>query len=196
MDTVLLWCYSNILIMEENFIPYGPFLEEWVPIKGFELKYFISNYGRVKSLDSEMNNPLTPKGVSIKKGQILNPWMENGYYRVGLVLKGKHKFMFIQRLVALNFIVFENEKPYVNHKDGCPTNNFILNLEWCTQKENVWHSIHVLDRFGFNRKAVIDLNTGFFFDSIIQAKRDLNISRDIVTLRRKVAKNNSNLQYV
>ena len=36
--------------------------------------------------------------------------------------------------MALTFCPKEPDKNYVNHIDGDPTNNKILNLEWCTVK--------------------------------------------------------------
>ena len=39
------------------------------------------------------------------------------------------------------FIENKDNKPYVNHIDYNPLNNNVTNLEWCTQKENVRHSI-------------------------------------------------------
>ena len=46
------------------------------------------------------------------------------------------------RLVANAYI----ENPYrlstVNHIDNNPANNHVSNLEWCTQRENIAHSVN------------------------------------------------------
>lgn len=43
-------------------------------------------------------------------------------------------------LVAELFIPNPNNYPVVNHKDTSSTNNFHINLEWCTQLYNVQHA--------------------------------------------------------
>ena len=67
-----------------------------------------------------------------------------GYLFVELYNRGQHKKEYVHRLVAKAFIPNPNNKPYINHRDGNPHNNFISNLEWCTPLENVEHAAHVL----------------------------------------------------
>jgi subtilase family serine protease len=100
--------------------------EIFVPIKGFELSYKISNYGRVFSLSKNI----------IKK----NTLGKRGYYTVDLSLNGKRKNVKIHRLIAIHFIPNPECKKYVNHIDGIKTNNSISNLEWCTAMENNVHA--------------------------------------------------------
>lgn len=58
------------------------------------------------------------------------------YYREN----GKTKSVGVHRLVAQSFIPNPDGKPFVNHKDGEPSNNHVWNLEWVTPSENVQHA--------------------------------------------------------
>jgi len=92
--------------------------EEWRPVFRFEA-YQVSNFGRVKR-------------IRILKEVRL----ADGYS--GVNIRGK-KFR-IHRLVALAFIPNPYRKPQINHKDGDKRNNYALNLEWATAKENDAHA--------------------------------------------------------
>jgi len=59
----------------------------------------------------------------------------------------------VHRALAETWIINEFNKPEVNHKDGIKVNNFISNLEWCTQAENALHK--KLHNLGKTRKAKI-----------------------------------------
>ncbi|HRS66745.1 MAG TPA: NUMOD4 motif-containing HNH endonuclease [Spirochaetia bacterium] len=144
------------------------FSEEWKPIKGFEGLYEISEWGNVRSLDHYTPNILTG-GTSLSAGQALAPWIEKGYFRVGLSRESYHRFTYVHVLVGKAFLEPVKGKKYINHKDGNRLNNHKSNLEWCTQKENVHHAKYVLNRIGGNYKIVIDLNTGIFYNSAKEA---------------------------
>ena len=55
--------------------------------------------------------------------------------------EGKRYDFTIHRLVALAFIPNEENKPFINHKNGIKTDNRVENLEWCNQSENVTHAV-------------------------------------------------------
>jgi len=52
---------------------------------------------------------------------------------------------YVHRLVAFAFL-FPPRGPEVNHKDGDPSNNHVLNLEWVTHRQNELHARRVLKR--------------------------------------------------
>lgn len=112
--------------MEE--LVYGPFLEIWKPIKEYEGLYEISNYGRVKSI--YYNNDRIRKSSAY------------GKYRnhLNIVLcKNKIKKTYkIHQLVG-QYIPNPFNLSDINHKDGDGFNNFHLNLEWVTSRENNCH---------------------------------------------------------
>jgi len=133
-------------------------MEIWKPIKNYKGLYEVSNLGRIKSLPRNGTN-----------GGIIKPWIENGYYRVGLRNNSKPKFYFIHRLICSTFHPNPKHKKEVNHKDGNRLNNASYNIEWNTRKENAIHAGKILNRFGgtWNKaKPVINIKTKKIFNSI------------------------------
>lgn len=109
-------------------------MEEWKDIEQFEGLYQISNEGRVRSLDRDIE---TSTGTRHYKSNILNKYeKENGYYTVNLYNKGVKENKFIHKLVAEAFIPNPDNKPCVDHINGNNQDNRVENLRWCTQQEN------------------------------------------------------------
>ena len=73
-----------------------------------------------------------------------------GYFRVELWSKGYGRKYLVHRLVADCFVPNHENKPQVNHKDGCKTNNDAGNLEWVTQSENQLHAYRLGLQVGFH----------------------------------------------
>ena len=138
-------------------------MEEWRDIQGFEGRYMVSNYGRVKSL----NYNHTGKEGILKAG-------DNGYGYLFVVLckDGKDKKCRINRLVAQAFLPNPDNLPEVNHKDEDKKNNCVDNLEWCTSQYNTEYS---------QGKAVIGINkvSGLIleFPSAHEASRQTGINQ-------------------
>ena len=111
----------------------------WKDVKGYEGIYQISNYGEVKALEIKRING--KNSFYTKKEQILKKTKTTtGYYKVELTKDKKRKSFKVHRLVAIAFIPNPMNKPNVNHIDGKVLNNYVENLNWCTQKENMIHA--------------------------------------------------------
>lgn len=102
-------------------------IEEWKDIEGYNGKYQISDWGRVR--DTNYRNTNKSK---IRKLQI-NIW---GYNCIRITQNGIINHYFIHRLVYETFVGKIPENMQVNHIDENKTNNHLCNLNLMTPKEN------------------------------------------------------------
>lgn len=100
--------------------------EEWRTVTN-HTNYQVSDQGRVKRVN---------KTCEI----VLQPWYKDGYATVMLSTEGNTEALLVHRIVATAFHLNPDNKPYVNHIDGNPSNNCANNLEWCTAAENMQHA--------------------------------------------------------
>ena len=134
--------------------------EIWKPVKNFEDRYYISNFGRV---------------YSIKRETIMKPSMLNGYWRVILYDGNKTKGCYVHRMVAEAFIPNPQNKPLINHIDENRANNKISNLEWVTFSENVNHGNRNDKVSNVLSRPVLCVETGIVYSSGKQAGRKTGI---------------------
>ncbi len=99
-----------------------------IPEKNTNTNYFISNFGRVKSVDV----------VTEKEGLVKGSVNPNGSIRITIRLdnKDKRKYVLVHRFVADNFLECPSPKhKFVVHLDFDKSNNHNQNLRWMTQNE-------------------------------------------------------------
>lgn len=113
---------------------------QWLPVKGYEELYEVSNTGEVRSVDRVLS--VTNQKERLFKGRVLLQTMNKQvqYKQVSLWKENKGTSYYVHRLVAEAFIPNPEGKPEVNHIDGNRQNNHISNLEWVTSGENSLHA--------------------------------------------------------
>lgn len=112
--------------------------EQWVPIKGYEGYYEISNMGRVKALARKVKAK-SSSYIILPEEIRLNRLNNQGYVRLNFSKNRVVEHLNVHRLVAYAFIPLIPDKPFINHKNGIRHDNRVDNLEWCTTAENVLH---------------------------------------------------------
>lgn len=118
--------------------------------------------------------------VNSINGNILKQDASAVYLRVSLIKGGKILKMYVHRLVALAYIPNPDNLPEVNHKDRNKLNNNVVNLEWCTHKQNIDHFYKNFGHLKIHGHAsatsrpvlgINDLNEQLFFTSMSNAHR-------------------------
>ncbi len=124
-------------------------MEIWKDVIGYEGFYQVSNFGNVKRVGSF-------RGVNkaYLNDYYLNP-RDNGkgYLRIKLTVNNKSKRVMLHRIIAEAFINNPKNKKVINHINCDKKDNRIENLEWCSQSENVLHSVK-LGRWTQGRKKI------------------------------------------
>lgn len=114
--------------------------EEWRPVVGWEDRYAVSDWGRVKRVAG---------GQGARKGHIRKLSIcKQGYKYVGLQHNKYRKTYKVHRLVAAAFIGPCPDGHEVNHKNGVKDDNRPANLEYVTPLQNTRHAMGVLGRIG------------------------------------------------
>lgn len=140
-------------------------LEIWKPVPDWEDRYEISNFGRVRNIETG----------KLKAFDINN----YGYKRLQCYRDGKQKKYFVHILVAKLFVPGYKPGYVVNHIDGDKTNNHWTNLEWVTKTRNGKHAfelgLKVKKRSKITVKVVYSDGKECMFDSIAEFSRSVGI---------------------
>jgi hypothetical protein len=111
--------------------------EIWKSVPGYEGQYEVSNQGRVRSLDREIEQ-LSRQGNPYKKkllGTMLRPGrMPAGHLSVSL---GRFNSQCVHKLVLLAFVGPAPEGCECLHDNGVPADNRLENLRWGTRSDNI-----------------------------------------------------------
>lgn len=96
-------------------------------------------------IDDELTNYMIStlgKVYNIDTGKELKTTINNstGYVGVQLHHNRKSYYRLVHILVATAFIPNYDNKRTVNHKNGIKTDNYVNNLEWATDLENIQHA--------------------------------------------------------
>lgn len=114
-------------------------VEEWLPIKGFDFAYEVSNIGRVRSIPRTMSNPAgTNSGVS---GRIMKGGLSRDRPMVTLRGAPGVAARLIHSMVAEAFIGPRPAGLVVCHGNGDPKDNRLFNLRYDTQFNNMQDAI-------------------------------------------------------
>lgn len=144
--------------------------EIWKEIPGFNGKYQVSNFGRVKSLP----NLFHAHEIIMKQGNNVH-----GYKLVNLTFPNhKQKVFTVHRLVASAFIPNPKNLEQVNHIDGDKSNNVVSNLEWIDRSGNAVHSRDILknDPGCCIDEPVKCVETGVVYKSVREAGEETGLN--------------------
>lgn len=128
--------------------------EIWKDVVGYEGKYQVSNFGRIKTLRTN--------------GKIMSQGLHNNYPCIFLRKDGKRHWYLVHRLVAIAFIPQIKGKDCIDHIDGNTKNNNVSNLRWCTNQENTTFPLAMQHR----REAVTGERNPFFGKKHTQESKD------------------------
>lgn len=113
--------------------------ETWVPIRGYDGVYEVSDWGHVRSLDRRLQS--SAGWYRKYRGCILAPRLSRGHCAVSLCKNGCTVEKYVHRLVLEGFV-----GPCPPGKEGChdngdPLDNRRTNLYWGTSSENSYDMV-------------------------------------------------------
>ena len=127
--------------------------EVFLPVKGFEGFYEISNLGNIKSLKRMITHRRHGEIAISERIRKLHV-CKNGYLVARLNNGVNSRTINCHRIVAETFISNPENKRTVNHIDGNKSNNCITNLEWATYSENHQHAYDTGLKNGYRKPRI------------------------------------------
>lgn len=126
---------QNTMTKVQDFIQSNQLPEErFLPVTNFEGRFWISDHGRVLSVNGRY------AGVNF-----LKPHLDSlGYYNTQLRKKPQNRKCRVHQLVGEHFcemIYVPGHKMVWNHKDGNKLNNHYTNVEFVTNARNIQHAV-------------------------------------------------------
>jgi len=109
--------------------------EIWMPVVGYEGRYEVSHFGRVKSVQG------------MNAGKMLSQNESGKRLIVGLRNGVKKKAKFVHHLVLFAFHSVKQDGAVCCHGDGNFRNNYIGNLRWGTYHDNMQDALKHGTRF-------------------------------------------------
>lgn len=111
--------------------------EKWLPVKGYEGLYEISNHGKIRSLDRTVTDKNGARKRSFKGRLLTNICSNTGYHHVSLHRNNNRiERRQVHRLVAEHFIPNPDNLPMVDHRNGNRVDNNVKNLRWASWSTN------------------------------------------------------------
>lgn len=103
-------------------------MEQWKPLVGFEGRYEVSDFGRVRSVERQVR---TTGGSRRVKAQLRAPAMDHaGRFFVPLSKGGNRVNVWIDKAVLTAFLEPAKPGQRAKHRNGVPCDNRLENLFW------------------------------------------------------------------
>lgn len=158
--------------------------EIWKAIPGFEGLYEVSDQGRVRSLDRVVAccGPTKGSYLSKKKGRMLRPGrMPSGHLSVVL---GRDAGSFCVHVLVL--LAFRGPCPVgleVRHRNGVPSDNRLLNLEYATRTRNSQDKKHHNGARGYklSPRQVAEIKKKLRYTTGVELSRQYGVAQSTVS---------------
>lgn len=110
--------------------------EQWLPVRGYEEFYEVSDRGRVRSFPRR--HRVHGGGYGVRRPKLMSPARRSkaGHLAVSLRRDGKNREFSVHVLVLEAFVSPRPDGMLACHNDGDPANNSAENLRWDTPSAN------------------------------------------------------------